>query len=418
MSTPSNSATPPGDGPVRIPRTSSPVLVGRTTGRVRILGTLSAALASFLGFLVLAIVLGAYVPAIPKAGVIGPVLGGQYPFHIALLSLLAAALAAVAWRSGLVRWGRTVTFVTTVCTAGALVIAGVQFQAARDAGVDITLGEAFTELSYPATEPDTTETYASPEGRPLRVDAYLPKKVAGKKTPAVVLAHAGGFHTFDKSDLRGTGRWLADHGVAVFAPAYRLAGPDRPTWDKAPQDLVAALSWVRKNAGTYGVDASQVSLGGMSAGGTLAMNAAYRLQNGTIEGPDGTAPEPPASVIGFYPGTDVTRMWKDDVAGTREAAEMFTGGTPQEYPNRYREVSPVSDIRQGLPRTLLVVGDRDRSARPETITEFSDALRKQGVDTEVRELPFAEHAFDDAYGSLTSQTSRKILLDFLTQAPH
>ncbi|MFD0350498.1 hypothetical protein ACFQ0M_39715 [Kitasatospora aburaviensis] len=32
-------------------------------------------------------------------------------------------------------------------------------------------------------------------------------------------------------------------------------------------------------------------------------------------------------------------------------------------------------------------------------------------------LPFAEHAFDDAYGSLTSQTSRQILLDFLTTAP-
>nr|WP_055502291.1 hypothetical protein [Nonomuraea pusilla] len=30
--------------------------------------------------------------------------------------------------------------------------------------------------------------------------------------------------------------------------------------------------------------------------------------------------------------------------------------------------------------------------------------------------PFAGHAFDDAYGSLTSQTSRQILLDFLTGA--
>ncbi|MER6617742.1 hypothetical protein [Streptomyces xantholiticus] len=84
-------------------------------------------------------------------------------------------------------------------------------------------------------------------------------------------------------------------------------------------------------------------------------------------------PKSPASVVGFYPGTDVSQMWKDDVAGTREAAEMFTGGTPEQYPDRYREVSPTSDIRPGLPRTLLVVGDRDRSARPETITDFGDA---------------------------------------------
>ncbi|MFF0740415.1 alpha/beta hydrolase [Streptomyces sp. NPDC004111] len=417
-----------------------------TSRPVRILRGISAVLASFLAFLVLAIVLGAYFPAIPKAGVIGPVLGGQYPFHIALIALVAAVLAALARRAGLVRWGRTVTVITALCALGALAIGGIQFRAAQNAGADVSFSEPFTELGYPAVKPDTTKTYASPEGKPLRVDVYLPKKTpdtkpadkqpvskqpvskqpvgnqavgvkqpGGKKTPAVVLAHAGGFHTFDKSDLRGTGRWLADHGVAVFAVDYRLAGPDRPTWNKAPQDLVAALSWVQKNADEYGVDSTRISLGGMSAGGTLAMNAAYRLHNGTIKTPDGSTPKPPAAVIGFYPGTDVTQMWKDDVAGTREAAEMFTGGTPDQYPDRYREVSPTSDIRPGLPRTLLVVGDRDRSARPETVTGLGDALRKQGVDTEVRELPFAEHAFDDAYGSLTSQTSRQILLDFLTK---
>ncbi|MFJ6017315.1 alpha/beta hydrolase [Streptomyces sp. NPDC092952] len=387
----------------------------RTGRAVRILRVVAAVLASFLGFLALAIVLGAYFPAIPKAGVIGPVLGGQYPFHIALMALVAAVLSWSAWRGGLVRWGRAVTVVTTLCTVGALAIGGIQFQAARSAGVDISLGQVFTGLGYPAVDPDATETYASPGGKPLKVDAYLPEKTPGKKVPAVVLAHAGGFHTFDKSDLRGTGRWLADHGVAVFAVDYRLARPGHPTWDKAPQDLVSALSWVRKNADAYGVDGSRISLGGMSAGGTLAMNTAYRLHNGTIEAAEGATPAPPASVIGFYPGTDVTEMWNDDVAGTREAAELYTGGTPQQYPDRYREVSPTSDIRAGLPRTLLVVGDRDRSARPGTITAFGDALRKKGVPTRVEELPFAEHAFDDAYGSLTSQTSRRILLDFLTK---
>lgn len=387
-----------------------------STGRpIRILRGASAALASFLAFTTLAIVLGAYFPGIPKAGVIGPVVGGQYPFHVALIALVAVVLAGLAWWAGLVRWGRVVTIVATLCSVGALAIGGTQLRAAWNAGVDVSLDQVFTELGYPAVKPNATETYASPEGRPLRVDAYLPGKSPGQRVPAVVLAHSGGFHTFDKSDLRGTGRWLADHGVAVFAVDYRLAERDRPTWNQAPQDLVSALGWVRKNADVYGLDTSRISLGGMSAGGTLAMNAAYRLHNATIEASEGTTPEPPASVIGFYPGTDVTDMWKNDVAGTREAAELFTGGTPQQYPDRYREVSPTSDIRAGLPRTLLVVGDRDRSARPETITDFGDTLRGNGVPTEIRKLPFAEHAFDDAYGSITSQTSRQILLDFLTE---
>ncbi|MFE0171980.1 alpha/beta hydrolase [Streptomyces sp. NPDC059002] len=388
----------------------------RTGGAVRqLLRTGAAVLASLLALLTAAVVLGAYVPAIPKLGVIGPVLGGQYPFHIALLALAGLVLAVLAWRAGLVRWGRTATVVTALAAVGSLVIGGIQFSAARKAGTDVSWGDVFGELAYPAVEPDRTVTYADPEGEPLRVDAYLPKKAPGRRTPAVVLAHAGGFHTFDKSDLRGTGRWLAEHGVAAFAVDYRLATRDRPTWNKAPQDLVCALGWVQEHADRFGVDASRISLGGMSAGGTLAMNAAYRLQSGAITSSCGRTPEPPASVVGFYPGTDVAQMWRDDVAGSREAAELFTGGTPERYPERYREVSPTAAVRTGLPRTLLVVGDRDRSARPETVTALGDALRKRGVDTEVKELPFAEHAFDDAYGSLTSQTSRKILLDFLTE---
>ncbi|WP_214324396.1 alpha/beta hydrolase [Nonomuraea sediminis] len=375
-----------------------------------------ALLASALAFLTAAIMLGAYLPAIPKVGVIGPVLGGQFPVHLALLALAGLALSVPVLRGGLVRWGRALAAITALSAVAALVICGVQVAAAREAGASLTLGEVFSELAYPDTVPDTTQTYAIHGGETLKADVYLPRNPAGK-APAVVLAHAGGFHTFDKSDLRGTGRWLADHGVAVFAVDYRLATPERHTWDKAPQDLVSALRWVRDHAGAYGLDASRISLGGMSAGGTLAMNTAYRLKNGTLRAADGPTPEPPASVVGFYPGTDVVQMWQADLDRSREAAEMFTGGTPRRFPERYREVSVSTQVGPGLQPTLLVVGDRDRGVRPSTIRALAGALRARGVDTTLEVLPFAEHAFDDAYGSITSQTSRQILLDFLTRAP-
>ncbi|MFI6006848.1 alpha/beta hydrolase [Streptomyces sp. NPDC051366] len=384
-------------------------------GRVkRTLRVVVALIASVVAFLTTTITLGAYFPAIPKAGVIGPVLGGQYPFHIAILALVGVLLGALAWRSGLARWGRVLTAVTTLSIVAALAIGGIQFSAAQKAGTKVSFGEIFSQLAYPNATPDTTQVYAARDGQALKADLYLPKHSRNSKVPAILLAHAGGFRTFDKSDLRGTGRWLADHGVAAIAVDYSLATPSRPTWNAAPQDLLSALRWVQDHADEYSVDLSRISMGGMSAGGTLAMNTAYRLQNGTIP-TDGPTPKPPSSVVGFYPGTDVTQMWKDNVSGSREAAELFTGGTPDQYPERYREVSPTTDIRKGLQRTLLVVGDRDRSARPETIKGFAASLRADGVDTTFKELPFAEHAFDDAYGSLTSQTSRQILLDFLTK---
>lgn len=400
-----------------IVRRPAPASQATPPGKIkRFLRVVVASIPSILAFLTGAIMLGAYFPAIPKAGVIGPVIGGQYPFHLALLALAGAALGALAWRSGLVRWGRVLTAVTVLSTTAALVIGSIQFVAARDAGTKVSFSQVFGQLaSSGGATPDTTQIYATRDGEALEADIYLARQSQGNKAPAIVLAHAGGFHTFDKSDLRGTGRWLADHGVAVIAVDYSLASPDRPTWNKAPHDLMTALGWVQHHADQYGIDSSRISLGGMSAGGTLAMNTAYRLQNGTMQATDGTTPKPPFSVVGFYPGTDVNNMWKDDVAGTREAAELFTGGTPAQYPERYREVSPTTDIRMGLQRTLLVVGDRDRSSRPETIKDFGASLRAEGVDTTVEELPFAEHAFDDAYGSLTSQTSRQILLDFLSE---
>ncbi|GED89875.1 hypothetical protein TNCT6_69600 [Streptomyces sp. 6-11-2] len=71
-------------------------------------------IASLLAFHVAAILLGAYVPAIPKAGVIGPVQGEEGPFHMTLFALIGIVLAVPARRSGLVRRRPAVTVVTAL----------------------------------------------------------------------------------------------------------------------------------------------------------------------------------------------------------------------------------------------------------------------------------------------------------------
>jgi acetyl esterase/lipase len=386
----------------------------RTVVRVTA-GTLAAVAGSLLAFLAGAVVLGAWFPAIPKAGLAGPVLAGQWPFHITLIALAGTGLGLITWRAGLVRWGRALTVITALSAAGTLVIAGLQLRDAVRAGADLEAGVIFTELGYPGVTPDESAVYASPGGQALTVDAYLPRPAPGIAAPAVVLAHAGGFRTFDKSDLRGTARWLADHGVAAYAVDYRLATATTPTWDRAPQDLVCALGWVHANAARHHVDTARISLGGMSAGGALALNAAYRLHDRTITSPCGPTPAPPASAIGFYPGLDVEQMWEADIDGSREAATWFTGGSPAEYPDRYREVSPSAHITPGLMPTLLVVGDRDAAITTSTVRDFGAALARSGAEARVETLAFGVHAFDDAYGSVVAQTSRRILLDFLTR---
>lgn len=98
----------------------------------------------------------------------------------------------------------------------------------------------------------------------------------------------------------------------------------------------------------------------------------------------------------------------------RHVEPWFIGGTPEELPDRYRQVSPRVQLQTNLMPTLLVTGHRDACAPHRQVERFSGALAAYGVDTQVEVLPFAVHAFDDAYGSIAAQTSRRILLNFLT----
>jgi len=68
--------------------------------RFRLLRIVVAVGASVLAMFCAAILLGAYVPAVPKAGLIGPVLAGQYPLHLALIAGVGLGMAMLAWRAG------------------------------------------------------------------------------------------------------------------------------------------------------------------------------------------------------------------------------------------------------------------------------------------------------------------------------
>src|SRR3954469_5609866 len=79
---------------------------------LRLLRVLVALGASLLALFCSAVLLGAYVPAIPGIGVLGPVLAGDYPVHVALLASAGLVLALVARRAGLARAGRALTVLT------------------------------------------------------------------------------------------------------------------------------------------------------------------------------------------------------------------------------------------------------------------------------------------------------------------
>jgi para-nitrobenzyl esterase len=111
---------------------------------------------------------------------------------------------------------------------------------------------------------------ATDEGGCLTLDVMAPAGAAG--APVLVVLHGGGFQVGAGSLAVYQARALAQAGVVVVAPNYRLGAlgfRGGPWW---MHDQIAALRWVQRHASSFGGDPARVTLFGVSAGG-VAVNA-------------------------------------------------------------------------------------------------------------------------------------------------
>ena len=110
--------------------------------------------------------------------------------------------------------------------------------------------------------------------------------------------YGGGFMAGDSSEKRYDGAALARHGIVVVTINYRLGvfgflahpeltaeSPHHSSGNYGLLDQVAALAWVKRNIAAFGGDASQITIGGESAG-SLSVSGlmASPLSRGDIAG--------------------------------------------------------------------------------------------------------------------------------------
>ena len=114
----------------------------------------------------------------------------------------------------------------------------------------------------------------------LVLNVFTPALGGGSKRPVMVWLHGGGFATGSGSgaiiggaNLARTGDVVVvsiNHRLNVFGSTYlgELAGSDFALSGGAGMlDIVAALEWVRENAGQFGGDPNLVTIFGQSGGG-------------------------------------------------------------------------------------------------------------------------------------------------------
>src|SRR4030095_12892201 len=120
-------------------------------------------------------------------------------------------------------------------------------------------------------------TVPGPAG-PIPVPISTP--VSADRLPGLIFFHGGGFvlGTLDSCDR--VCREIAQLARRVIVSVdYRLA-PEHP-FPAAVEDAVAATTYVIEHACEFGMDASQVAIGGESAGANLAAVTALKLRERT-----------------------------------------------------------------------------------------------------------------------------------------
>jgi acetyl esterase/lipase len=265
--------------------------------------------------------------------------------------------------------------------------------------------------------PIQTVRYEVVDGKDLYVDIYASANPLPDKSPPVLMLHGGGYLSGKRSMFPDWSRWLSARGYTVFDIDYRLAPP--PTWNLAAQDAACALSWIAAHANEYHVASDRLLIAGQSAGAGLALQVAYGLGDGTVQSSCGGLVPQPKAVFAIYPPDDFALGWNLNTKlaseGARPLLDAYIGGSPEQYPDRYRAVSAIFHVRPGLPPTLIAAGEHDHLVPFEGHLELVEKLNQAGVPNVLIAIPYGEHAYDLYWGGFGAQITRHAAEKFLNQ---
>ena len=236
----------------------------------------------------------------------------------------------------------------------------------------------------------------------LRADFYPAE--SGNTAPLVIVVHGGSWDSGDNKQLPELNSYLAGKGYNVAAIDYRLAPAFR---SPAPvEDVHEAINYFMQHAEQYRIDINNIVLIGRSAGGQIALCAAYMLHLPNIKG-----------VVNYYGPADM--VWggqikvNSAVLNTNKIYDEYFGGQYEQVPEKFRESSAVANADTQSPPTLMIHGTIDPLVSIHHEERLQKKLDSLGVKNYFLRLPFATHGCDYSLKGPAGQVSRYAVLHFL-----
>lgn len=224
-------------------------------------------------------------------------------------------------------------------------------------------------------KPDQTLTYKTIEDVELKLHLFNPQESKPDR-PAIVFFFGGGWNGGSPSQFYPHCRHLADLGMVAMSAEYRVKTRNNTTPFECVEDGKSALRWIRAHAKELGVDPDRIAAGGGSAGGHVAAAVATVPGLNAKDDPEGVSCVPNALVL-FNPVYD---NGPDGYGYSR-------------VKDRYQEISPMHNIREGIPPAIVFLGTKDSLIPVATATTFQKKMQAVGSESELKLYQDEPHGF-------------------------
>ncbi|RYF23112.1 MAG: alpha/beta hydrolase [Flavobacteriales bacterium] len=214
------------------------------------------------------------------------------------------------------------------------------------------------------------------------MDLFIPQNAA-KPTALVLFVHGGGWTQGSKGTANQF-KIFFKKGYAVATIEYRLA-KDAPA-PAAVEDVRTALCFLLQNA-KYNIDPSKVVLMGGSAGGHLALLAAYVGNDKRFD--VDCSYKKPIKIAAVIDKFGITDVWDYiNTSGKNNAVWLGTKSKDEEFA---KMLSPLIYVKKTSPPTFIVHGTADPSVNYQHSVRLQDALKKNGVKNQFITVPEGKH---------------------------
>ncbi len=256
-------------------------------------------------------------------------------------------------------------------------------------------------------------------GRPLKADLMQPPPGVPHTGVAMIFVHGGGWW-YGHKNIRKFPYFqrLVAQGHVVMDIDYTLA--PRSSILGMVKDVKQAILWLKRRADMFGVNPARVVLTGQSAGGQLALLAAYTPNHPTFQPAESEGDTSVRGVISYYGPTDMVKLYHDIqtrfvplfpnrlVEVFHHLLELATGhgdslarglssvmgGAPADIPELYHLLSPTSYVSAGCPPTLLLQGTHDLLVDYRQVEQLYQMLRQVKAPVVYIPFPNCGHTFE------------------------